>query len=779
MTAPEATSAASAETHLAGARLRAPALGGAPLQIVPVEPSPCTTACPAGINVKAYVSLIAEGMFAEALAVVRDRCPLPGICGRICHHPCEAACRRDEPIAIRALKRFVADVTGEEPPPMLPVIHPMSRVAVVGSGPAGLAAAWDLRRAGYPVTIFESEAEPGGMLRYGIAPYRLPREVLDAEIGYLLAAGIELRTGCRIGDQITLESLLDDDWAAVLFAVGAQRGRALGIPGEEDSPEVEDALGFLRRANAGDRTPVTGRVLVIGGGSTAVEAARTARRLGADSVTILYRRSAKELLAGPEEIEACSSEGIEISFLTAPRAVVRDDDRFLGLECLRVELGKPDASGRRRPVPVPGSEFLIEAERVLAAVGQSSDLGFLPEKYRQRLAEHNRLRVGGDTAMTPMQGIFAAGDAVTGPATVIEAVAAGHRAAAAIQHYLDSGRPEPEASPAAAPSEFALPEAPPAPAARHEPPLRPLAQGQEFAETERAFSAAEAIAEAQRCARCGPCSECLLCAPSCSRRHFVVRLGDDGNGQSLRVRASAGFATGLAADGPITAQLEADGAAAGLDACLLPVQMRLRAARCRACGECVEVCPFEALELTPNDRRVKVDAGLCRGCLLCSAACPTEALVSEAWSPAWWHRRLDAMAGPPDEAAPWVVVACTRRAANLPARLSMMGRRVEIVGVPCAGGLDAGRLLEITRRGAGGVLVAGCDPDHCRFGDGSRLGARQIATARALLALVGIDPTRIRDDWSGHPDNDPIAPDLPAIMAAAWVAPAEGRGGGT
>ncbi len=385
---------------LSGARLRVPTLGGAPFRLEPVEPSPCTTACPAGINVKAYVSLIAEGMFAEALAVVRDRCPLPGICGRICHHPCEAACRRDEPIAIRALKRFVADVADETPPAMLPVIHPASPVAVIGSGPAGLAAAWDLRRAGYPVTIFESEPETGGMLRYGIAPYRLPREILDAEIDYLLASGIELRTGCRIGTDLTLESLLDDEWAAVLFAVGAQRGRALGIPGEEESPEVEDALGFLRRVNAGDRAPLTGRVVVIGGGSTAVEAARTARRLGADEVTILYRRSATELLAGPEEIDACTEEGIEIRFLVTPQAVVRDNDRFLGLECLEIELGEPDASGRRRPVPVTGSEFLVEADRVLAAVGQSADLDFLPEKYRLRLSERQRLRADGTTAMT-------------------------------------------------------------------------------------------------------------------------------------------------------------------------------------------------------------------------------------------------------------------------------------------------------------------------------------------------------------------------------------------
>ena len=761
---------------LAGARLRVPALGGAPFELTAVEPSPCTNACPAGINVKAYVSLIAEGMFAEALEVVRDRCPLPGICGRICHHPCESACRRDEPIAIRALKRFVADVADETPPAMLPVVHPESRVAVIGSGPAGLAAAWDLRRAGYPVTIFESEAEPGGMLRYGIAPYRLPRKVLDAEIDYLLASGIELRTGCRIGEDLTLRDLLDDEWAAVLFAVGAQRGRALGIPGEEDSPEVEDALGFLRRVNAGDRSSVTGRVLVIGGGSTAVEAARTARRLGADSVTILYRRSEHELLAGPEEIEACRDEQIEIRFLVTPQAVVRDQDRFLGLECLRIELGEPDDSGRRRPVPVAGSEFLIEADRVLAAVGQAADLDFLPEHVRMRLSERNRLRVDDDTAMTPMQGIFAAGDVVTGPATVIEAVAAGHRAAATIRNYLDTGQPQPDPAPPPAPVEYALPDAAAPVAARHQPPLRPLTRGREFAEHERAFSADEAIAEAERCARCGPCSECLVCAQSCSRRHFLVRLGEDGAGPTVRVRASAAFAAGLSPEGPTGGTLAAGDGEAELDIRLLPIDMQVRPERCRACGECVEVCPFDALELAPGDRKVQVDAALCRGCLLCDAACPTDALESRAWSPAWWRQRLDAIAAEPEPAAPWVVVTCARRAASLPCRLSMMGRRVEIVTMPCAGAVDAGRLLEITRRGAGRVLVAGCDPGHCRYGDGAALGARQVAAARTLLELLGVEGNRITDDWSGDPDHDAIAPRLPRIMAAAWTEPDEPAG---
>ena len=766
----DSATAPTAGGSLAGARLKVPALGGEPFRLEPVEPSPCTTACPAGINVKAYVSLIAEGMFAEALAVVRDRCPLPGICGRICHHPCEAACRRDQPIAIRALKRFVADVTDETPLAMLPVIHAASRVAIIGSGPAGLAAAWDLRRAGYPVTIFESESEPGGMLRYGIAPYRLPREVLDAEIGYLLASGIELETNCRIGADLTLESLLDDDWAAVLFAVGAQRGRALGIPGEEESPEVEDALSFLRRVNAGDRTPVEGRVLVIGGGSTAVEAARTARRLGGDPVTILYRRSENELLAGPEEIEACHAEGISIRFLVTPQAVVRDNNNFLGLECLEIELGEPDASGRRSPVPVEGSEFLVEADRVLAAVGQSADLEFLPEKYRLRLSERNRLRVDGETAMTPLQGVFAAGDVVTGPATVIEAVAAGHRAAATIQHYLDSGRPEPEPEPLAAPLELALPDKPPPAAARHQPPLRPLTRGREFAETERAFGVGEAIAEALRCARCGPCSECLVCAPSCSRRHFLVRLEGEEAPASVRVRAPAAFAAGLAPEGPTAASLATDGDGE-LSVRLLPVQMEVNPARCRACGECVEVCPFDALGLAVDDRAVRVDPALCRGCLLCDAACPTDALASEAWSPAWWRERLDAIAGGPETPPPWVVVTCARRAVNLPTRLKMMGRRVEIVTMPCAGAIDAGRLLQIAHRGADRILVAGCQPGHCRYGDGARLGNRQIATARELLELVGGDPNRIRDDWSGDPDHEAIAPSLPEIMAAAWVEP--------
>ncbi len=675
----------------------------------------------------------------------------------------------------------MADAADETPPPMAPVSHPSSRVAIVGSGPAGLTAAYDLRRAGYPVTIFESEPEPGGMLRYGIAPYRLPREVLDAEIGYLLGAGIEIRTGCRIGRDIELEALLDDGWAAVLFAVGAQRGRALGIPGEDEAPQVEDALGFLRRVNGGDRTPLEGRVVVIGGGSTAVEAARTARRLGADPVTILYRRSRNELLAGPEEIEACAAEGIQLSFLVAPQAVVRDENRFLGLECLRVELGEPDASGRRRPLPVRGSEFLVEADRVLAAVGQQADLAFLPEKYRPRVSERGRLQVDAATAMTALQGVFAAGDVVTGPATVIDAVAAGHRAADTIRAYLASGCPVPEPEPPAPATEYALPEPPAAAAARRHPPMAPLAPGQEFAETERSFGPAEAMAEARRCLRCGPCSECLVCAPSCHRRHLVLRTGHDGAAPSVLLRTSGALASSLEPDGPAAALLLAEAGEAELAARLLPLAMRVRAERCRACGSCLEVCPFDALELAPEDRAVTVAASRCRGCQLCAAVCPTNALVSDAYSEQWWQTRLAAIEAEPASEAPLLVVTCARRAGSVGERLRRNGRRIEVVTVRCAGGLDAGRLLELCWRGAERIVVAGCGPGRCRFGDAARLAAGQTARARELLELIGSDPAQVVDDWSADPDRDPVEHSLGALLGeppAAAVRRARGGRGG-
>ncbi len=778
---------------LDGARLWAPALAAEPWTLRAIEPSPCTTACPAGVNVKAYVSLIAERRFAEALAVVRERCPLPGICGRICHHPCEAACRRreiDEPVAIRALKRFIADEVEELPPAKLPEPDRPEPVAVVGSGPAGLTAAFDLRRAGYPVTVFEAAPEPGGMLRYGIAPYRLPREVLAAEIDWLLGVGIELRTGCRVGGDLRLESLLKMGFSAVLFAVGAQDGRPLGVPGETDSPEVEDAVTFLRRIHGGDLAPLIGRVAVVGGGSTAIEAARTVRRLGAEQVTIVYRRSPEELPAGEEEVAAARAEGIDFRFLAAPRAVVRQNGRLLGLECLRVGLGEADDSGRRRPIPIPGSEFLVGADRILAAVGQQADLGFLPGRVLERVGERGRLRADPATAMTGMQGVFAAGDVVSGPATVIEAVAAGHRAAVAIRRYLESGRPAVAEPVTPSTVEYGLADSAPEPAARRDPQTVLLGPGREFAETELCYDLEEAVAEARRCLRCGPCSECRICAASCERRHLVLRGRVDGPGApAALLRVPPGVVAGLES-GPVAASLLPDarpatllGDRAGLPVELRAVAVRPRPARCRGCALCLEVCPFDALALSPEEGArwaIEVDAERCRGCQLCAAVCPTDALVSDAFSAGWWEERLAAVSGVEGTPAPWVVLACERRAARLGeqlrGRLGRLGRRVEVVRVRCAGALDAGRLIELRRRGAERVLIAGCLPGRCRFGRGARLAREQARWAESLLRLMGEEPERIVADASGAPDQDPIEGAVLALLARQR-APAIAEGG--
>ena len=484
---PLKASPSTARGELAGSWLVAPALQAEPLPITAIDPAPCSQACPADVNVKAYVSLIAEERFAQALDVIRVRCPLPGICGRVCHHPCELACNRrnvDEPVAIRSLKRFVADLEQELPRPSPPAGEKPQRVAVIGSGPAGLTAAFDLRLQGYPVTVFEAEAEPGGMLRYGITAYRLPREVLSVEIDTLARTGIDIQTGRRLGKDLELEQLLRGGYSAVLLAVGAQAGRPLGIPGEEGCPQVEDALAFLRRVNDGERAHPGRRVVVIGGGATAVEAARSALRLGAESVAILYRRYREEVLASAEEVEAAESEGIAFRFLVAPSRVITEGGNLRALECVEVGLREPDSSGRRRPVAIPGSEFHVEADRVLAAVGQQADLDCLPPDRISDLAEHNLLRTDPATAMTALSGVFAAGDVVSGPSTVIEAIAAGHAAAESIRHFLEEGRPgireqrpEPEA-----PTELGLPDAPPILAARIRPAMLRPERGREFAE---------------------------------------------------------------------------------------------------------------------------------------------------------------------------------------------------------------------------------------------------------------------------------------------------------
>jgi len=486
--------------------------------------SPCKVACPTHISVQGYVALIAQGKYREALELIRAEAPFPAVLGRVCPHPCEEKCIRkdvEEPIAICDLKRFAADAVaagGEDPLPV-PAGKKTEKVAIVGSGPAGLTAAYYLALSGYPVTVFESLPVPGGMMAVGIPPYRLPREILNREIGRVKALGVEIKTGVTVGKSpYRLPELMSQGFQAFFLAVGAHRNRGLEIPGE-DLSGVIPGVDFLRAANLGRPLPVGKKVAVIGGGNVAIDAVRTARRQGAEEAFILYRRSRAEIPANREEIEEAEEEGIKINYLAAPVRILGAGGKVKGIECLRMELGSPDASGRRSPIPVPGSEFRLEADTVIPAVGQVPDLAWLAGEKEFSLTSQSNLRADPVTLETGVKGVFAGGDMVLGPATVIEAIAAGKEAAVSIDRYLRgedlrTGRPREFPGIGEIPG---LTEVEPRPRVK-----MPARAGRErlrdFSEVKPGLSEAKAREEAGRCLACGLCSECYQCVEACQAR---------------------------------------------------------------------------------------------------------------------------------------------------------------------------------------------------------------------------------------------------------------------
>ena len=480
--------------------------------------SPCKAHCPAGIHVQGYVALIGQKKFKEALALIRKNNPLPAICGRACTHPCEGACTRnqvEDPIAIMSLKRFVADWGYAQEELDLPPIDEKreEKVAIVGAGPAGLSAAFYLALAGYQVAIFEALPEPGGMMMWGIPEYRLPREVLKKDIEYIQRLGVEIKTNTPLGPELSLDDLFNQGFKAIFLSVGAKKSVKLGIEGE-DSEGVIHGLDYLRAINAGKEIPLGDQVAVIGGGNVAIDVVRTAIRRGSKNAFIIYRRSREEMPALEEEVIEAEEEGVKIHYLVAPKRILNRDGKVIGIELLRMELGEPDASGRRRPIPIEGSEFIVEVDSVVPAIGQSTDLSFLPKEKGWNISQGGTLEVDPVTYATGIPGVFAGGDMVTGPATVVEAVGAGREAAISIARYLQ-GIDLSEGREGKLPVVEVTPEGV-AKNPRHSPAKLDVQERiRDFREVQQGFSEEVAVAEAQRCLNCGICSECLQCVEAC------------------------------------------------------------------------------------------------------------------------------------------------------------------------------------------------------------------------------------------------------------------------
>lgn len=485
--------------------------------------APCVVTCPAGINVQGYIQLIGRSKYQEAIQLIMERLPLPGVLGRVCPHPCESDCRRaevDKPIAIRDLKRFAADQVNLDDLPLPEIEDRPEKVAVVGSGPAGLTVAYYLRLKGFQVTIFEALDELGGMLRVGIPDYRLPPNILDKEINHILRLGVETRTRVRFGTDFTLHNLKEEGFSTVFLGFGAHQSMNLRIPGEQNTAGVIDAVRFLREINLGQKSSPGKKVVVIGGGNVAIDTARVTRRLGAESVTVVYRRSENEMPGYAEEITGAKEENIDFLFLTTPNRILSENGKVTGFECLTTRLGPADDSGRRRPIPVEGSEFVIDCDVVIPAIGQLIDKSWVDQEPDLQLTTWDTIQVNRHTMQTSIPHVFAAGDAVTGPASVIEAVAAGHKAVEAIQRFIDKEELSRYAEEVAAqePPGQSWQEIPEniAPQARVSSQHRDIQERiGSFAEVDGNFSEAEAQKESQRCLNCGVCSECMECVRVC------------------------------------------------------------------------------------------------------------------------------------------------------------------------------------------------------------------------------------------------------------------------
>jgi len=654
---------------------------------------PCQAACPLHMEIREYVDLVAQGKIMEALQVIRNDNPFPSICAYVCNRPCEDACQRsqvDKPVAIRALKRFAVEFGGDRMIQAKAETSHSERVAVVGSGPAGLAVAYYLRQLGYPVTIFEADSEPGGMLRVGIPEYRLPKKIIDTEIQRLTQMGVEIRTNTRV---VSLDLVFDMGYKAIFVTIGAHQSRRLGIEGE-DSPGVVDAIAFLREVNLGLKPSVGERVVVVGGGNVAIDAARTALRLDAREVNLVCLESRHEMPAFESDIQAAVDEGIILNCSWGPR-VIAGDGKLTGIEFVRCT-SVFDAEGRFRPSFDESIKTSFAADTVIIAIGQVPQV---PEDFHLRIGRGSTIQVDPVTLTTNKAGVFAGGDAVTGPATVVEALAAGRLAASRIDDYLQHRYPRVDKEARERLTGDLLPETIEIirKTGRPEPPvLSPEARAKDFKPVELVYDWEDAINEARSCLRCGmgaeilfqdKCATCLTCLRACP--YHVPYLDDSGTIQ-------------------------------------IPPE------QCQACGICVAQCPATAIVLRkPYDRRHITEE---LDHILKSAA--------------------------ESKSKPLIVGFCCQYGLFGTGTLAGLWREAKagiwIVPVLCVAKVETDHILRAFEMGAEGVFIAGCGEQCARENTASWVRQR-VEKVRKVLAQIGLEPERLQTlvpDTNGDPAEE-------------------------
>jgi len=690
----------------------------------------CTIGCPAGVDIKAYVNLIGDKRYEDAVKVIRMANPFPGICGRVCTHPCEKECSRndiDESISIRALKRFAADyeVSRKRPGLAIENVH-QQKIAIVGSGPAGLTAANDLALAGFSVTVFEEGKEAGGLLAWGIPDFRLPKNIVRSEIRDLENLGVNIRLGERVERPL---ELLQNDYSVIILAMGCQAPVKLDVPGSEKSI---DCLEFLRGVSEGQITELPGKTIVIGGGNAALDSARTALRLGSQ-VTIAYRRTEEQMPAEAEEIHHAKEEGVNFQFLAIPDKILDG-----GMIFQKAVLGEPDSSGRRSPVPINDEYFKIEADNIILALGSKPELVTVnePKPDDSNLPDGTLKTTPWGTletneiAMTSYEGVFAAGDIVSGPSTIVDAIGSGHFAANGVIRYFLLEKEGGFGAQVA--KEMLIVEAiAPECQDRKSADCIPLENRQTtFDEIEMGMAEEDALAEANRCRRCGSCSVCSVCLPICDYRNAVITISETGESALAKVPFDVARAAGEWKI--ITDENE-------FCVMIAPLLASVDEKLCIACGRCEDSCPYKAIRTifdTEGNAHAHVELSACRGCGACAGICPTGAMkipyvnndslfpkVHQAVKESpngivkfscIWDDFDEGISAQPGE----VKLQCTRRA-------------------------SPALILEALAAGAKAVTVIGCNDDECHYLPGPWMGADIVESCKNILESIGIDADRV------------------------------------